>query len=143
MTYTYNYPRPAVTVDCLIYRKIKEPEILLIERKYEPFKNSWAFPGGFIEMDEDLIDSAKRELLEETALTGIELQQLACFGKPGRDPRGRTISVVFWGKYTEFSNVVAGDDAQKAEWFSINKMPKLAFDHEEIFEYALKNITLK
>ncbi len=140
MSYTYDYPRALVTVDCLIYRNKPTSEILLIERKNEPHKNEWALPGGFIEMEEDLVDSAKRELEEETGLIGIELKQLATFGAPGRDPRGRNITIVFWGECDEVPRIKAGDDAKKAEWFGINKLPKLAFDHDQIIKLALQNL---
>jgi 8-oxo-dGTP diphosphatase len=140
MSYTYQYPRPAITVDCLIFRKEPELELLLIQRKFPPFENNWALPGGFVEMEEDLIEAAKRELNEETGLDGIDLYQLQTFGKPGRDPRGRTISVVFWGKSTNKKSAVAGDDAKKARWFTISKLPKLAFDHEEILKIGFEII---
>ena len=140
MNYTYEYPRPAVTVDCLIYRMAPDLQILLIERKHSPFQNYWAIPGGFVEMEEDLIEAAHRELEEETGLKGLTLYQLYTFGKPARDPRGRVISVVFWGKCDHLSIVVAGDDAKKAEWFSIVQLPKLAFDHNQILNFAMKNI---
>ncbi len=140
MSYTYKYPRPALTVDCLIFRKEPVLQLLLIQRKFPPFENNWALPGGFVEMEEDLIEAAKRELNEETGLDGIDLFQLQTFGKPGRDPRGRTISVVFWGESANEKSVIAGDDAQKARWFTISKLPKLAFDHEEILKLGFKNI---
>lgn len=140
MGYTYKYPRPAVTVDCLIYRLIPETQILLIERKHPPFENCWALPGGFIEMDEDLVESALRELKEETSLEGLELTQLGTYGRPGRDPRGRVISIVFWGKYEGLKEAIAGDDAKTANWFPIHKMPELAFDHTDIIQFASKKI---
>lgn len=140
MSYTYNYPRPALTVDCLIFRKKTDLQILLIQRKYDPFKDNWALPGGFVEIDEDLIDAANRELEEETNLKNIELFQLQTFGKPGRDPRGRTISVAFWGIHHEQSEIEAGDDAKNVGWFDINQLPVLAFDHEHILNVALEKI---
>lgn len=140
MSYTYDYPRPAVTVDCLIFRKKPELQILLIQRKFDPFKDSWALPGGFVEIDEDLIEAAYRELEEETGLKNIELYQLQAFGKPGRDPRGRTISIVFWGIHHEQEEVEAGDDARNAAWFEIDRLPELAFDHEHILNVAFQKI---
>lgn len=140
MSYTYDYPRPALTVDALIFRNNTETEVLLIQRKFEPFKNCWALPGGFVDMDEDLEVAAHREIEEETRITGLELQQLQTFGKPGRDPRGRVISVVFWGKCKDDSTLMAGDDAKEVQWFTVSKLPKLAFDHEEILKKAFELI---
>ena len=139
MPYSYDYPRAMNTVDIVVFNQHKD-SILLIERKNEPFKNHWAFPGGFIEMEEDLIDSAKRELKEETGITNIKLEQFKSYGKPGRDPRGRNISTVFWGIFIGNSNEIkAGDDAASAKWFPVNKLPLVGFDHEII----LKDILLE
>lgn len=141
MTYTYEYPRPMLCVDMVILRKLEtRTEILLIKRGHDPYKDHWALPGGFIEMEEDLIESAYRELEEETHITNVELQQLKTYGKPGRDPRGRTVSVVFGGVLEEEQKPQAGDDAKEAEWFSIDKLPKLAFDHDLIVEESIENI---
>lgn len=138
MSYTYDYPRPMVCVDIVVLRKATDShEILLIQRLNEPFKDRWALPGGFIEMDEDLIDSAYRELKEETSITNLELQQLKAYGKPGRDPRGRTISVVFGGFLKEEQDAKAGDDAQHLNWFPIDQLPGLAFDHSLILKECL------
>jgi 8-oxo-dGTP diphosphatase len=130
------------TVDALILLKDsanQTPKILLIQRKNDPFKGSYALPGGFVEMNELLKDAAGRELFEETGLKGIELKQLAAFDGIDRDPRDRNISVVFYGFTTsKNSKVAGGDDAVKAEWFSINNLPPLAFDHAEVIEFARK-----
>jgi 8-oxo-dGTP diphosphatase len=145
MSYTYKYPRPAVTVDCLIFTSQTTPSILLIERKNPPFQGDWALPGGFVEMDEDLYESAQRELEEETGLTKILLNQLYTFGKPGRDPRGRTISVAYYGfiqSDKKKENAVAGSDAKNLKWFSLENLPPLAFDHEEIIQMARKKIEI-
>ncbi len=133
-TYTYNYPKPSVTTDCIVMKgPLDRREVLLIKRKRNPFMQKWAFPGGFVEIDEDLIDGAIRELEEETGLTNIGLKQFGTYGKPGRDPRGWTISVVYYGFIQEGNLVVtAGDDAAEACWFDLKKLPPLAFDHEEI-----------
>ena len=113
--------------------------MLLIERGNEPFKGYWALPGGFLELEEDLDTCAARELQEETGLTGIELHQLYAFGAPNRDPRHRTISVAYWGvDYTE-REAVGSDDAVKAQWFALDKLPSLAFDHEQILQKALSD----
>ncbi len=138
MVYTYEYPRPMLCVDMVILKKVEETaNILLIKRGHEPYQDHWALPGGFIEMEEDLIESAYRELEEETSITNVELQQLKTYGKPGRDPRGRTVSVVFGGFLEAEQEAQAGDDAKEAEWFSIDKLPPLAFDHDLIVEESL------
>ena len=139
-TYTYHYPKPSVTTDCIITRNIDgKNEILLIKRLHEPFISQWALPGGFVEIDEDLKDGAERELYEETGLSDIELHQFNTFGKPGRDPRGRTISVVYHGKLADNSvKIKAGDDAAEAEWFEMERLPELAFDHGVIIGAFIK-----
>ncbi len=136
MAYTYNYPRASVTVDIVILcPHEKQTKLLLIQRGNEPYKNKWAFPGGFIEMDEMLVESAVRELHEETGLQGVKLQQFRAYGDPGRDPRGRTVSVVFYG-FTDIKNsIVAGsDDAKNAAWFSLDNIPDMAFDHNLVLD---------
>lgn len=144
MSYTYDYPRPCVTTDCLIFRKIDSKwSLLFIERGNEPFKGCWALPGGFLEMDEDLVTCAARELQEETGLTGISLQQLCAFGEPNRDPRHRTISIAFWGVDNTERQAVGSDDAAQAQWFALDKLPKLAFDHALIIQTALSNDEIK
>ncbi len=137
--YVYDYPRPMVTVDAVVFRWASGGrEVLLIERRHDPFAGRWALPGGFVEMDESLEDAVARELAEETGLTGVILEQFYTFGAPGRDPRGRTISVAFAGEGgTGHDRVPAGDDAQSAGWFPIDALPPLAFDHQRIVEYAV------
>jgi 8-oxo-dGTP diphosphatase len=136
MKYTYNYPRPAVTADIIILKKIDTRQfVLLIGRKHPPFEGMWALPGGFLNMDETLEEAALRELQEETNITGVALKQFYTFSKVNRDPRHRTITTVFIGNAD--SNTLAptaGDDAAKAEWFPIDKLPPLAFDHGEVME---------
>ena len=140
MSFTYEYPRPCVTTDCLVFRKIDSVwSVLLIERGNEPFKGYWALPGGFLEMEEDLDTCAARELQEETGLTGIELHQLYAFGAPNRDPRHRTISVAYWGVDNTERQAVGSDDAVEARWFAFDKLPSLAFDHELILQKALSD----
>ncbi|MDR2835352.1 MAG: NUDIX hydrolase [Bacteroidales bacterium] len=137
MKYSYDYPRPTVTVDAII-TKIILTEILLIQRKNEPFKNFWALPGGFVEMNESLEEAVAREVLEETNLQIIEFQQFKTFGDVNRDPRGRTITVVFYSHINETLIPKAGDDAENCKWFEISDLPKLAFDHEKIInEYIM------
>ena len=135
-TFTYNYPKPSVTTDCILIKLTgRAKTILLIKRKHDPFMGKWALPGGFVEIDEDLEDGAKRELEEETGLKNIALAQFKTYGTPGRDPRGRTISVVYYGFLTnESPKIEAGDDAEEASWFELHKLPELAFDHEFILD---------
>jgi 8-oxo-dGTP diphosphatase len=140
MAYTYAYPRASVTVDIAIICKHEGiSKILLIQRGNEPFQNRWAFPGGFIEMDETMEESAVRELHEETGLKGVKLHQFRTYGDPGRDPRGRTISVVYYG-FTDIKNsIVAGaDDAKNAGWFGLEEIPEMAFDHNKILSELLE-----
>ena len=138
MSFTYDYPRPALTVDAAVFRKRKNNfKILLIERGNPPFQEMWALPGGFLDMDETLEEAVVRELEEETGLTGIELNQLKAFSAIDRDPRGRTVSVIFWGILHDDQQAVAGDDASKAAWFDLDELPELAFDHKEVIELAV------
>lgn len=139
MAFVYNFARPAVTVDSIIFLKdTNRLKVLLIKRKNEPFKNCWAFPGGFIDIDEDIKDAAKRELEEECGLKNIDLQQFCTVGTPGRDPRGRTISIIYIGSTSiKNSEIHAGDDAADAGWFAIDEIPELAFDHKKILHDAI------
>ncbi len=133
MNYTYDYPRPAVTVDIILLRNACEsPQILLIQRLNPPFQNQWALPGGFVDMDETLEEAAIRELEEETGIKGVLLSQFNAYSTVDRDPRGRTISMVFSGIAKKNDIPVAGDDAKKAQWYDIKTLPDLAFDHAEI-----------
>lgn len=137
--YSYDYPRPALTSDCIIWRKIEEEtSVLLIRRKREPYKDHWAFPGGFVEEEETLEETAARELYEETGLSGITMEQFHTFSKPGRDPRGWTVSVAFIGSVGPASIILqAGDDAGEVQWFPVDKVPELAFDHGEMLKKAI------
>lgn len=136
MAYTYEYPRPAVTADCIVMTKEDDPKVLLIERGHEPFKGCWAFPGGFMNMDETTEQCAIRELEEETGLKVNEIKQIGAYSKVDRDPRGRTITVAYLALVDKPLPVRGQDDAAKAQWFSIKNLPKLAFDHEEILRDA-------
>ncbi len=141
MPYSYDFPRPSVSVDAVIFKKEKDRLlILLIQRDHYPFEGMWALPGGFIEMEETLAESIARELEEETGLKSIALEQLYTSGDPGRDPRGRTITVVYWGIADEHVTVRAGDDARKAGWFPVDEIPPLAFDHDRIVTMALERM---
>ncbi len=137
--YTYDYPRPMVTVDAVIL-SLREGKrhVLLIRRARPPFLGAWALPGGFVEIDEPLEEAVARELAEETGLTGLELRQLHTFGDPGRDPRGRSISVAYWGEAPPDATVAGGDDAAEAGWFPLDALPALAFDHDKIVKYLNK-----
>ena len=130
--HTYKYPRPSVTVDAILISN--QNSILLIERSGDPFKGKWALPGGFIELDESLETACHRELEEETGLKVKELTQFKAYGAVDRDPRGRTISVVFYSFQEEETVPVAGDDAANAQWFSLDQLPELAFDHQQIID---------
>jgi 8-oxo-dGTP diphosphatase len=135
--YTYDYPRPSVTVDIVLVTRETKPRVLLIQRRHAPFAGRWALPGGFIEMEETLEESARRELQEETGLEVGKLEQLHTFGDPGRDPRGRTVSVVFLGRVDgEKLKPKADDDAAEVGWHRLDLLPKLAFDHAEVLAFA-------
>lgn len=117
-------------------------KVLLIQRKNEPYKGDWAMPGGFAEDDEDIAETAARELLEETSVRveSADLIQLKTYGKPGRDPRGRTVSVVFYCLLDCEPIATAADDAAAAQWFPLDDLPALAFDHHLAFEDFLEAI---
>src|SRR5438876_859596 len=139
---TKDYPKPSVTVDSIIFAlssgKVK---VLLIQRKHDPFKDKWAIPGGFVNIDEPIEPAAARELEEETGLTGIPLKQFSSFGDPHRDPRGRTITIAHITFLAEIPSGVKGaDDAADAAWFAIDALPELAFDHKEVLAQAVKDL---
>lgn len=139
--YIYEWPRPMVTADAAVFRRPQSGrwEVLLIRRGQEPYKGSWCFPGGFLELDEEIENTAARELREETGLTGIPLEQVHTFGTVGRDPRGRVLTVLYAGLCdTSDASVCASDDAADARWFDINDLPELGFDHENLALHALK-----
>ena len=128
--HTYNYARPALTVDVAIVTREARPRVLLIQRKKDPFAGSWALPGGFVEENERLADAARRELVEETGVTAAELEQLYTAGDPGRDPRGWTVSVAYLAQVEpDAVRPVAADDASAVGWFALDELPPLAFDH--------------
>lgn len=133
-------PHIFLTVDIILTRPLNsKTEVLLIQRLNEPFKNKWALPGGFVDKGEDLEPAAKRELLEETSISIKSLSQFKTYGKPGRDPRGDTVSVVFYAEVNENVIAQAADDAKDVRWFSMDDLPELAFDHAEILsDFILK-----
>ena len=130
-----------VTVDAVVFGKTSDGswDVLLIERGSQPFKGYWALPGGFIGMEETLEESVARELKEETGIDSIKLKQFYTFGNPGRDPRGRNITIAFWGcDQKSRLNPKAGSDAKSFKWHSIDNLPPLAFDHNEVIAKAIK-----
>jgi 8-oxo-dGTP diphosphatase len=138
--YTYKYPHPAVATDCVIFGfdGIKL-HVLLIERGAEPYKGMWAFPGGFLKMEEDAEQGALRELKEETNLTAKYIEQFYTFSDPHRDPRERIISIAYYA-LVKIQEVKGGDDAAKAQWFAIDEIPRLAFDHDRILRKAMEKL---
>jgi 8-oxo-dGTP diphosphatase len=140
--YQYEYPHPAVTTDCVIFSiRDERLHVLLIERGHEPYAGCWAFPGGFIDIGEDLSAAARRELREETGIECERLEQFYAFGAPERDPRERIISIAFVGIVAAAnSSPAAGDDAADARWFDVAALPELAFDHREMFTRARESL---
>ena len=138
MIYDYKYPRPAVTADCVVITQEAEPRVLLVKRGNEPFKGCWAFPGGFMNMNETTEECAVRELEEETGVRITGVHQIGAFSKVDRDPRGRTITVAYLAIVDKPLDAICMDDADDAGWFPINKLPKLAFDHQDIMAAAKK-----
>lgn len=137
--FSYPYPRPAVTVDALVFRiQGIRTEILLIKRGNPPFEDMWAIPGGFIDMEETPEEAVDRELKEETGITGVAFFQVHTYGAVNRDPRHRTISIAYAGLlHNEAQIATGGDDAAEAGWFPINQLPPLAFDHPQIIADAV------
>lgn len=135
-----------VTVDAAVFRLVGgSVKLLLVERKHGPYEGYWAIPGGFIEMDEELCDAVARELMEETGLRGVKLEQMRTFGRCGRDPRGRQITIVFMGIAGRGQGrLEAGDDAAQARWFDIERLPaNMAFDHRDVARYAIAKLKRK
>jgi 8-oxo-dGTP diphosphatase len=138
--YTYKYPHPSVTTDCVIfgYDGLKL-HVLLVQRGIEPYKGKWAFPGGFLKMDETAEEGALRELKEETDLTVHYIEQFYTFSEPHRDPRERIISIAYYA-IVKLQDVKGGDDAANARWFAVDEIPPLAFDHDHILRKALERL---
>jgi 8-oxo-dGTP diphosphatase len=142
--YSYEYARPCVTVDCVVFGldlEVEDLKILLIQRRGEPFAGMWALPGGFVDMDETLEASAKRELQEETGIARLYLEQLYTFGDPGRDPRDRVITVAYYALVKLSDHTIKADsDAKDVAWFAVSDLPKLAFDHAKVVDGALARL---
>jgi 8-oxo-dGTP diphosphatase len=142
MPFTYDHPRPAVTVDCVVFGLDDEDlKVALVQRDVEPFAGRWALPGGFVQRDEALEDAARRELEEETGISRVFLEQLYTFGDPGRDPRGHVVSVAHYAlvKLSDH-RIRAATDARNAAWFAVADVPSLAFDHERILAVAVERL---
>lgn len=143
--YSYKYPHPAVTVDIVIFTiRDNQLKLLLIRRALEPYRGMWALPGGFIDMDEDLESAARRELAEETGISGVYLEQLYTFGQPDRDPRERVITVAYYALIpSDKLRLQSATDAEAVGWFGMEELPKLAFDHANIVDMAHQRLVAK
>ncbi len=143
MAYTYEYPRPRLTVDCVIFGldESSRLKVLLIQRGHDPFKGTWALPGGFVDMEEPLVEAALRELKEETGVSDVFIEQLYTIGTPNRDPRGRVVTVVYFALINLAQHKIGADsDAQDVRWFPISALPSLAFDHADIMDMAVQRL---
>lgn len=145
MSYTYQYPHPAVTTDIVIFTiRQDELKVLLVKRANAPFRGEWALPGGFVALDESLEEGARRELQEETGVAGVYLEQLYTFGKPDRDPRERVITVAYYALIpTDEVEIRAATDAEGVSWYGMEELPNLAFDHAEILDAAHERLVAK
>jgi len=142
INYTMSTPSIKISVDAVVFGYEEgNISILLIQRKYQPFKGKWAIPGGFVGLNESLEEAVERELQEETGITINYLEQLYTFGKPNRDPRGRVISVAYFGLVRPNTfKIYASTDAAQVQWFQINELPELSFDHKEILTTAIERL---
>lgn len=140
--HSYDYPRPSLTVDCVVFGiRDSTLHLLLIQRAHPPFKGHWALPGGFVDMDETTEQAARRELEEETSLADIFLEQLYTFSEVDRDPRDRVVSVAYFALVRADTHIpAAASDAAEASWFDVDELPDLAFDHDRIIEVALQRL---
>lgn len=143
--YQYEFPHPAVTVDVVIFTvREKKLKLLLVKRAGEPYQGKWALPGGFARLDEDLDAAARRELEEETGVAGVYLEQLYTFGGVSRDPRERVITVAYYALIpSDRVELKAATDAEAVGWFSLDELPPLAFDHDEIVDMAHQRLSAK
>ena len=136
--YTYRYPHPAVTADCIVFAcQNEKTQVLLIKRGSEPCKDMWALPGGFMNINESAEEAAIRELKEETGIDVKEVTQVGAYSKVDRDPRERVITIAFYTVIDNPVKAVGQDDAKQAEWFTLDNIPTLAFDHSEILSAAI------
>ena len=154
MPYTYKFPRPSLTVDCVVFGLDNENfrrgssygpplqlKIMLIQRKLSPFEGEWALPGGFVRLNESLEEAARRELLEETGIEKVFLEQLYSFGDVDRDPRDRVVTIAYYALVNLWEyQIRAATDARDARWFPVSQLPPLAFDHDRIVQVALKRV---
>jgi 8-oxo-dGTP diphosphatase len=144
MKFSYEFERPGLTVDCVIFGLDLEEgtlKVMLVERDLEPFEGMWAVPGGFVRAGETLEEAAARELREETGIADVFLEQLYTFGDPGRDPRGWVVSVAYYALVSPDKHTVrASTDARQARWFPVASLPRLAFDHASILKTALERV---
>ena len=142
MPHTYEYPRPALTVDCVVFGLDDEDlKVLLVRRDLPPFEGRWALPGGFVRMEESVDEAARRELREETGIGDVYLEQLYTFGDVNRDPRGRVVSVAYYALVNLADHrVQAATDARDAAWFGVSDVPSLSFDHDEILSAASQRL---
>jgi len=124
-----NHPPCYLTADAIL---IVGNDVLLVQRKHDPFQGKWGLPGGFVDEGEKVLDAAKRELQEETGVENIPLAQFGAYGDPGRDPRGRIVSIVYWSLLETKPDATAADDAADCNWFDLNQLPEMAFDHAQI-----------
>lgn len=146
MPYTYEFPRPSLTVDCVVFALDEDDvlKVMLIQRNLPPFKGQWALPGGFVHVDESLEAAARRELQEETGIANVFLEQLYTFGEVERDPRDRVVTVAYYALVNLLNyRIEAATDASDAAWFPINQLPALAFDHDKILQVALNQLKFK
>lgn len=143
LKYAYKYPHPSVTTDCVLFGfdgvRLK---VLLVERGVEPYKGYWAFPGGFMQIDETAEEGARRELKEETGLETAFMEQLHTFTAVDRDPRERVVTIAFYA-LVKIAEVKGGDDAARASWFALDEIPRLAFDHDQILRVAIGRLKEK
>ena len=145
MSQTYEYPRPALTVDCVVFGLDEEDlKVLLIQRNLEPFEGKWAIPGGFIRVGESPEEAARRELYEETGVKNIFLEQLYTFGNPDRDPREHVVTIAYFALVNLSDHKIrAATDSRQAAWFAIDDVPRLAFDHDKILKTAYERLCSK